>query len=498
MDPDQRERSARICSAINRHLVAEELNPDDFPDLGTFVRSDDWEDYLHLNTQDAELYPLFEIDDRGFYASDIDFIHAYCMDGNRLSSFINSVDRDTVAAESIIGQVFYYGLPSLSTWFNRHEPRLAHVKAFELLLANLLEAETSITGFFKEENPLMSPFITPRRAMVELHLQGLHSGVYGKYREREHQVISKVTLDALLAPVAHEQVKGYAQALKSLRAEISADGGSCEDARVEIAQNLLVGTIINPGFFLMISGESLEVIRESTQAKTQAWALECGFDPDFSVESIEFLLLCIDPQLLHKAQLPVRHWYRPRVLGVPQLEGALTGMGGYESVPFTASYQFFTKHYGDELSPPIVAMLESNHHHFRNVLADDRGFHPVVDQLLQARQLPMAAIRCVGSQMVLFSDSITRYGQQGLSYAAQLIYQTPEAERNGIDATLLQFIVRGCSEARELIVGELDQKAEIGLSDLQDNGLSPADAPGLMKKFRMEDADDLFAQDLGL
>ncbi|WP_241032694.1 hypothetical protein [Pseudomonas viridiflava] len=498
MDPDQRDRAAKICLAINRHLVSSGLSPEAFPSLGSFVRSDEWDDYLHLNGQDSEHYPFFEVDDRGFYAKDIDFIHAYCMDGNHLSSFVNSVDRDTVTAEDIIGQVFYYGLPSIATWFNRHSPRLAHVKAFELILANLLEADKTIEGYFKEEIPLSSPFITPRRAVAELHLQSLYSGIYGKYREREQQIISPASLDILLNPASQEQSASYRHELNKLSALIAKDGGACEDARVEIAQNLLVGTIINPGFFLMISGEPLEVIRESIQVKTHAWAQLNGFDPALAVESIEFLLLSIDPQLLERAQLGNRHWYRPKISGVPQLEGTLTGMGGYESVPFSQSYKFYTTHYGDELTVAIVKMLEADHHHFKNVLSDDCGYHPVVDQMLQRTELTLGAIRTVGTQMMQFRDCLRRYSPEGLSYAALRIYQTPESDRYSIDAGLLQFIVSGCAHARKAIIAQLDEKAVITLEDLENNGLCPADSPALMKKFRIEDADDLFARELGL
>lgn len=500
MDPDQRERSARICQAINHYLSSQGIDPDSIISFGEFVRSDDWEGYLHLNSQDDEQYPLFEIDDRGFCASDIDFIHAYCMDGNRLSSFINSVDRDTVTADCLLGQVFFYGMPSLATWFNRHDPRIAQVKAFDLLVANLLEAEATIASHFihKDDNPLASPLITPRRSAVELHLQSLRLGVYGQFGPRKQPVFNSEVLNALFGPVGSEQVESYRKALAVAKKQILSEGSNCEESRVETAQNLLVGTILNPGFFLLIAGERLEVIQESTRLKAAAWALECGFDPVFAQESIEFMLLSIDPQLLHRAQLHTRHWYRPNGLGVPQLEGALTGMAGFESAPFTATYKFFSKHYGDELTAPIVSMLEADHPYFKNVLADDRGYHPVVDQMLQDRQMTMAAIRSVGSQMLVYEESIRRYNPAGLSYIAAQIYQTPEGDRYSNDARLLQFIVRGCPDARAMILEKLDCKPVITLDDLTENGLCPADSPALMKKFRLEDADELFARELGL
>ena len=130
MDPDQRDRSGVICAAINRYLERSGVAPDEITTLGDFVRSDHWEDYLQLNDDDPQQYPFFEVDDRGFFVKDLDFIHAYCLDGNSLSSFMNSIDRETVSAECILGQAFFYGLPSIATLFYRHAPRMSQFNAF--------------------------------------------------------------------------------------------------------------------------------------------------------------------------------------------------------------------------------------------------------------------------------------------------------------------------------------------------------------------------------
>ena len=49
-----------------------------------------------------------------------------------------------------------------------------------------------------------------------------------------------------------------------------------------------------------------------------------------------------------------------------------------------------------------------------------------------------------------------------------------------------------------MIVDKLGCKPVITLHDLTENGLCPADSPALMKKFKLKDADELFARELGL
>ena len=498
MDPDQRDRSGVICAAINRYLERSGVAPDEITTLGDFVRSDHWEDYLQLNDDDPQQYPFFEVDDRGFFVKDLDFIHAYCLDGNSLSSFMNSIDRETVSAECILGQAFFYGLPSIATWFNRHAPRMSQVKAFELVLINLIEAERSLAEYFTHEGDLKSPLVTPRRTVVELHLQGLYSGFYGAFRNRAEPIFDQSVMGLLFSPVDSIQAAAYEDALRSVHATMVSDGGSCEDAVIELAQNLLVATTINPGFFMLVGGEPLEVIQESTRVKAKAWARLLGLDPVETSQKIEFLLLSIDPDLLAKANAPKSYWYDPSAKGVAQLSGALTGMSGYQSVPFAATYHFYRQHYEGALSNHVISMLEEGHHHIKSALDSEQGYHATVDELLQQGALSLNAIRLVGNELLKHRDTVNRYHPASITFAALALHEATDEQRRAVDKEILPLLVRQCEQAKSAIIARLEQNHEVTLKDLEATGLYSSDSGALMKKFKTQELGKLFAGDLGL
>lgn len=497
LDPDQRERCALIREGIKAFLTQEGIDPETIATFGDFARSDYWNEYIYRRAKDPEAYPLFEVETPAFFVSDIDFIHAYCADGNSLSSLINTSEDEPVSAETLLGQVFFYGLGSVATWFNRHPPRLAQIKAFELVLMNLMEAERSMSGQLREEIFDRSPFMTPRISSLELQFQGLAKGMFGSFRNYRDPHFTQELLNVLFNPLDTANVKAYENALRQAYDIIGAEGGLCPEAKTEIAQNLLVASILNPGFFMVVSNEPLAAIVESIQAKSNVWAKAFGHAPKQVVPQVLLTLLCFDPELLAEAKLENRNWYAPGDAGVHQLSGPLVGMCGYQGIPFSATYAFLCTHYGDEVFDAVLTMFYHDHPHIKSTLSADEGYHPVADRLLSQNALSFTALSHVGSELVKFPKTVSRYDPCAMKNAAVTLFEQGSALAWG-DREFLKVIVRNSDEARQLIVDRVGKQKSICLSDLVDNGLTSSDSHLLIARLSKRDQEDTLNMDIGL
>lgn len=497
LDPDQRERCVLIRDGINAFLAQEGIDPESIATFGDFARSDYWNEYINRRARDPEAYPLFEIEGPASFVTDIDFIHAYCADGNSLSSLINTSEDDPVSAETLLGQVFFYGLSSVATWFNRHTPKLAQIKAFELVLMNLMEAERSLSGQLREEIFDRSPLMTPRISSLELQFQGLAKGMFGSLREYRDPHFTRDLLNVLFDPIDTANVKAYEKALRQAYDIIGAEGGVCREAKTEIAQNLLVASILNPGFFMMVSNEPLTAIVESIQAKSDVWAKTFGHAPEQVVPQVLLTMLCIDPGLLAEAKLESRNWYAPGDAGVHQLSGPLVGMCGYQGISFSATYAFLCTHYGDEVVDAVLTMFYHDHPHIKSPLSADEGYHPVADRLLSQNALSFTALSHVGSVLVKFPKTVNRYNPCAMQNAAVTLFEQGPALTWG-NREFLKVIVRNSDQARRAIIGLVEKLETVTLEDLVDNGLASSDSQPLIKRLCKKDQEQLLSLDIGL
>lgn len=493
----ERVKAEQICEAINLFVDAEGGDSQSYVSLKEFAAGDYFEEYLEAYIQDPVKHPFFNLHYDEDFIKDINFIHAYCMCGGRLSSFINSYGFATIDGSDLIDQALYHGPQSIAVWFHDNAAEIANIKAFELLVANIFAAVQGLT--LSDVNEIQ--YASSRE---ELRWLGHESLLYCVTGEMIEQYKGKLPYEQrrlliALEPSNKEVIQNAVQALRGLIDHSTDD----EDVSNDHLQHLLAIAVYTPAYSLMLQGAGALEVAHLAKQKARA-ILECYYFQSIEVElsQVVFNALSTFPQSLRQIFPLADQWVvAPKASrsSVPSFAGPVIGFAKPYAACMNASVGFFFTHYGHKVKTQLLEHVTGNPQFLHAMLDEGRGYVQYLDDTLMQNKFAIGFVLPVIEKIGGYTGAWAKYSSQAVcSLFAPLLDVEIKSTVGTAYAKYFTQAIASHPALKTFIIEQWIAKDHISLVDLKFTGLGSSDIPEMIDRLSQEDITGILETELGL
>lgn len=493
----ERVKAEQICDAINLFVDADGGDSQSYASLKEFAAGDYFEEYLEAYCQDPVKHPFFNLLYDEDFIKDINFIHAYCMSGGRLSSFINSYGFATIDGSDLIEQAIYHGPQSIALWFHDCAAELANIKAFELLVANVFGAVQNLAGNDSDE----VQYASSRKELRWLGHESLLHCITGEMIEHYQGKLpyEQRRLLVTLEPSTKDAIQNAVRAVRGLVDHATDD----EDVSNDHLQHLLAIAVYTPAYSLMLQGAGALEVAHLVKQKARA-ILDCYYFQSIEVElsQVVFNALSTFPQSLRQIFPLADQWVvAPKASrsSVPSFAGPVIGFAKPYSACMNASVKFFATHYGNKVNTQLLEHVTDNPQFLHAMLDEGRGYVQYLDETLTKHKFTIGFVLPVIEKIGGYTGAWTKYSSQAV---CSLFTPLLDVEiKSSVGTAYAKYFTQAIASHPALKTFIIDQwiaKDHISLVDLKFTGLGSSDIPEMIDRLSHNDITGILETELGL